>query len=232
MWCDEHSHSQASQALTGNKWTKREYWVGHLIMSCINSCLYHKSTIVSLMSVINLSCRLKVFHGDSTVTKNKGPTLFMPEHKEDLYNVVLDWLVCIWRLVGVNVNGIRWSREEGDIQESPLGCESISFGLRRSGTTSPYTTRDLHLLPPVILLLHLHTVPPSPGGGFTIRHAGWKVMETQFVLSDGKCGVGVVADQQRRLWWQLHFILTSWTFCSTHYISFRKWTNTQICRIR
>lgn len=104
VWCDEHSHSQASQALTGNKWTKREYWVGHLIMSCINSCLYHKSTIVSLMSVINLSCRLKVFHGDSTVTKNKGPTLFMPEHKEDLYNVVLDWLVCIWRLVGVNVN--------------------------------------------------------------------------------------------------------------------------------
>ena len=129
-------------------------------------------------------------------------------------------------------SGVRWSREEGDIQESPLGCESISFGLRRSGTTSPYTTRDLHLLPPVILLLHLHTVPPSPGGGFTIRHAGWKVMETQLVLSDGKCGVGVVADQQRRLWWQLHFILTSWTFCSTHYISFRKWTNTQICRIR
>lgn len=183
VWCNEHSLSPASQALTGNKWRKCEYWVRHLIMSCINSWLYHKSTSVSLMSVIN---RL---YGHQ---KQRTNTFYVIIPRG--FVQCCTGLTCLYIKTGrckckCLLSDVQWSREEGDIQESTLGCESISFGLRRSGTTSRYTTRDLRLLPPVILLLHLHTIPPSPGGGFTIRHAGWKVMETQFVLSDGKGGV-------------------------------------------
>ena len=37
----------------------------------------------------------------------------------------------------------------------------------------------------------LYRPSTSPGGGFPIRHAGWKVTEARFVLSDRKWGISL-----------------------------------------
>lgn len=81
----------------------------------------------------------------------------------------------------LSLSDVQWSKEEGDIQESPLGCESISFGLRRPAASQQKTSPPASCNPV--------TTPPPHRPSITQRGVYYPTCRMEghrdrFVLSD------------------------------------------------